>query len=147
MTSVHAPAQHKEPRTMSNRPVNTAGPHSGERRNCFAVCKEGGATAVDKWRHLADFRYFALAKCVSANVHDHVDRRSNVFVDGVSRPLSAVLHHQCFQPAKHIGGGVGVARGHGTVVAGIHGGEHVDHFATAHFANHEPIWAKPQCSA
>ena len=58
-------------------------------------------------------------------LHEDADRHDDLVADGLLGQLDATHHHHRLEPAQQLARRVGVHRGHGTGVAGVHGLEHV----------------------
>ena len=51
---------------------------------------------------------------------------------------------QRLDPGRDVGGRVGVQGAAAALVAGVEGGEQLDHLAAAHLADHQPVGSHPQ---
>jgi hypothetical protein len=78
---------------------------------------------------------------VSSNVNAHVKGSTDVFASTISGPLCAVLEDERFKPANRVQWTVGVTGGERAAVAGVHGGQHVEHLSSSDFPDDEPIGA------
>ena len=72
-------------------------------------------------------------------VDDQVHRGRDLLADGPQRQLHAGHQHHRLEAGEHVAGGVGVARGHRAVVAGVHGLEHVQRLARTTLADDDPV--------
>src|ERR1700694_4458456 len=71
---------------------------------------------------------------------DHkVDRAADLLPDGAYRKIEPGHQHQGLEAGERIPRAVGVDGGHGAVVSGVHGLQHVQRFAAAHLTDDETI--------
>jgi hypothetical protein len=84
---------------------------------------------------------------VSSNVNADVKGRTDVFASTISGPLCAVLEDEGFESANRIEWAVGMTGGERAAVAGVHGGQHVEHLGSSDFPDDEPVRAHAQSGA
>jgi hypothetical protein len=84
---------------------------------------------------------------VSSDVNADVKGGTDVFACTISGPLCTVLEDERFQPANRIEWAVGVTGGERAAVAGVHGGQHVEHLGSSDFSDDEAVRAHAQSGA
>src|SRR5688572_22830084 len=80
-------------------------------------------------------------------LHYHVDRRGDLLANRRHRNIHAGHERHDFESAHDVARAVGVRGSQGTVVASVHGLEHVEGFATAAFADDDAIGPHAQAVA
>ncbi len=93
---------------------------------------------------LGDVREPAGAVLQPGLVHDQVDGRCHLLTDRALRQFHARHQHHRLQPRQRVARGVGVHCRDGTVVAGIHGLQHVQRGTVADLPDDDPVRAHPQ---
>src|SRR5713226_9188611 len=127
------------------------GPELGDdlavRRRTFLLEHEDVLHRDDVLLHahdLADVGHLARAVAKPVQLDDEVDGRPGLLADGSHRQVHAGHQHQGFEAGERISWSVGVQRGHRTIVAGVHGLEHVERLAAAAFADDDSFRAHAQ---
>ena len=65
--------------------------------------------------------------------------RRELLADHAIGNVRAGHHHHGFEAREGIARGVGVDGGHGAIVAGVHGLQHVERFGAARFADDDAV--------
>ena len=104
-------------------------------------------TAREWLRNFDNFTDASLPGCIASDVHNKIDRRTDVIANDLACPLRAVLQHQRFNAAECLACAVGMTRRHRARVTGIQCCKHVDYFGAANFANNQAVGAKAKRSA
>ena len=73
-----------------------------------------------------------------------MNRRGDLFADRPQRQIESGHQHQRLQPRERVARTVRVDRGQTPVMTGVHRLKHVQRFAAAAFADHNPIRTHPQ---
>src|SRR6202165_1206515 len=72
-----------------------------------------------------------------------MDRAADLLPDGAYRKIEPGHQHQGLEAGARLPRTVGVDGGHGAVVSGVHGLQHVQRFAATYLADDETIRAHP----
>ena len=80
----------------------------------------------------------------TGDLHDEVERRTNLLADRGQREGDVAHQHQRLEPPQGVGRRVGVARRQRALVAGVHGLQHVEGLAGPDLADHDAVGAHPQ---
>ena len=74
---------------------------------------------------------------------DQVEGAVDLLPDGPHRQFDAGHQDQRLEPRERVARAVRVDRGHGALVAGVHGLQHVERLAAAHLPNDHPVGTHP----
>ncbi len=94
--------------------------------------------------HLGDRDDLARAVLEARQLDDQVDGTGNLLADGLQGQVHAGHQDQGLEPREGLTGRVGVDRRHRSIVAGVHGLEHVEGLTGAALADHDAVGAHPQ---
>ena len=86
-----------------------------------------------------DLDHLATAVAHARLVDDDVNRRGDLLADGADGQFHARHEHHGFEPGDHVARRVGVNGGERTVVAGVHGLEHVQRLGPAALAHDDAV--------
>ena len=75
---------------------------------------------------------------------DDIDRRSDLFPDRIGRKLKSRHHHHILHTGKGITGIVGMAGRQRSVMARVHGLQHIQRFGSAAFPHDDPVGTHTQ---
>lgn len=94
--------------------------------------------------HLGDVGDLAAAVAHARLMDDEVDGRRDLLADGALRQLEAGHHDHCLEAREDIARAVGVRRRQRTVMARVHGLQHVERLARADLADDDAVGAHAQ---
>jgi hypothetical protein len=86
----------------------------------------------------------AAAVAEAGDLHEEVDSRGQLLPDGTDTHVGVRHAYHDFEPADGVAGAVGVNRGQRTVVARVHGLQHVQRLRSAHLADDDAVGAHTQ---
>ena len=105
------------------------------------LCGDGTAFHVLDFGDVGDL---AAAVAHAGLVQDEVDGRRNLLADGALRQVEAGHHDHRLKARQGVTRAVGMGRGQGTVVAGVHSLQHVESLARADLADDDAVGAHAQ---
>lgn len=119
----------------------------GRRIGFVAVQLLRGDHRVAHAGHFGNGNDAPLAVGQAPDLHDEVQRAGDLPAQAVLAALEAGESRQHFDPVQAFARRVGVDRGHGPFVPGVHGLQHVHHFGAAHLAHHHAVGPHAQAVA
>src|ERR1035438_981808 len=135
------------------QPVQTDGPRAGGVETAQHLAPRADAAALEledvlhlhqvvfHAHHFGDAGGFAGAVGHAGGVHHDVDGAGELLPDDFVGHVLAGHHDHGFETREGVARRIGVHRGHGTVVAGVHGLQHVERFGAAGFAHDDAVGA------
>ena len=81
----------------------------------------------------------ARAVAHAADLNDHIDGRGDLLANGSGRKVCAAKTDHVFKTHDRFARPVGVDGGKRSVMAGVHGLQHVDRFAAARFTDDDAV--------
>ena len=89
----------------------------------------------------------ALPVGQARDLDDHRQGGGNLLAQGTRLGFEARHAQHVFEPGERVARRVGVDGGHGAVVPGVHGLQHVEHFAATHLAHDDAVGPHAQAVA
>ena len=97
--------------------------------------------------HLGDLRDLAAPVRHAGLVDDEVDRRRDLRADSFERYVDRGHHHHRLEAGQRVPRRVGVDGRHASVMAGVHGLQHVQGLSAAHLTDKNSVRAHPKAVA
>ena len=91
--------------------------------------------------HLADGGDAAAPIVEAGTVHHDIDGAGQLLADDLIGYVLRGHHDHGFEARESVARGIGVNRGHGAIVAGVHGLKHVERFGAARLAHDDAVGA------